>query len=104
MSNKTQLNQLSKREILESLFERQQQDNSTLNRLVLAVALAAGLKPEDVAKKFTDAVATGAFADEFNKTLHSEFEARAQKTTESESASEIVTEEAEAVEGKSDTN
>ncbi len=90
MSNKTQLNQLSKREILESLFERQQQDNSTLNRLVLAVALSAGLDAKEVAKKFTDAVATGAFADEFNKALHSEFEARAQKSsTEAEEASSL---------------
>lgn len=90
MSNKTQLNQLSKREILESLFERQQQDNSTLNRLVLAVALAAGLKPEEVAKKFMDAVATGTFADEFNKTLHSEFEARASSKAESGAVEEAV--------------
>ncbi len=87
MSNKTQLNQLSKREILESLFERQQQDNSTLNRLVLAVALAAGLDAKEVAKKFTDAVATGAFADEFNKTLHSEFEARASEKASLETES-----------------
>lgn len=73
MSNKSQLNSLSKREILESLLSRQQQDSTTMNRLVLAIALAAGLDAEMVAEKFADAAATGEFAEKFNKALDAEF-------------------------------
>ena len=73
MSNKTQLNQLSKREILESLLQRQQQDASTMNRLILAVAVALDLNPETVAQKFTDNTATSEFADKFNKALDAEY-------------------------------
>jgi 2-hydroxychromene-2-carboxylate isomerase len=91
MSNKSQLNQLSKREILESLLARQQQDNSTINRLVIAVAIAAGLDAEAVAAKFADAEVTGTFADAFNKALDIEFAKRRQNApAPQDAASEVV--------------
>jgi hypothetical protein len=93
MSNKSQLNNLSKREILESLLARQQQDMSTVNRLVLAVAAAAGLDAEAVAKMFMDAEATGAFADKFNKALGETYrsrEAEAEKDAEQSSDAAAV--------------
>lgn len=73
MSNKSQLNNLSKREILESLLSRQQQDSSTMNRLILAVAVAAGLDAESIAQKFADAAVTSEFAEKFNRALDVEF-------------------------------
>lgn len=86
MSNKSQLNNLSKREILESLLSRQQQDSATMNRLVLAIALAAGLNAEGVAQKFADAAATGEFADKFNKALDAEFTKKQQGAPKPEAA------------------
>ncbi len=95
MSNKSQLNSLSKREILESLLARQQQDSTTMNRLVLAIALAAGLDAEAVAQKFADAAATGEYAEKFNKALDSEFSKRqAQAPERSESTADAVVEAA----------
>ena len=76
MSNKSQLNQLSKREILESLLARQQQDVSTLNRLVISVAMAAGVSAESIAEKFADPNLTSDFASVFNKALDAEFQKR----------------------------
>lgn len=76
MSGKSQLNSLSKREILESLLSRQQQDVSTLNRLVVSVAMAAGLDPEVIAEKFADPNLTTDFANTFNKALDAAFQKR----------------------------
>lgn len=93
MSNKSQLNNLSKREILESLLARQQQDSSTVNRLVLALALAAGISAEALAEKFADAQATGEFAAQFNKALDAEFTKRQQTSVPADGASETSVQE-----------
>ncbi len=73
MSNKSQINQLSKREILEGLLSRQQQDNATVNRLVIALAMLSGQSPEALAKSFADSAGTADFAAQFNKALDDEF-------------------------------
>lgn len=93
MSTKSQLNNLSKREILESLLARQQQDSSTVNRLVLALALAAGISAEALAEKFADAQATGEFAAQFNKALDAEFTKRQQASAPADEANEVPAQE-----------
>lgn len=95
MSNKSQLNQLSKREILESLLQRQQQESSTLNRLVIAVAMAAGLEPEAVAAKFADSTASANFVERFNKALDEEFSKREQQAKNPREESEVLSEKQE---------
>lgn len=60
-----------------------------MNRLVLAIALAAGLDAEVVAQKFADAAATGEFAEKFNKALDAEFSKR-QKETQPAPSAEIA--------------
>ncbi|MBP9686985.1 MAG: hypothetical protein KBD66_04270, partial [Candidatus Doudnabacteria bacterium] len=82
----SQINNLSKREILESLLSRQQQDVSTLNRLVVSVAMAAGLDPEVIAEKFADPNLTTDFANTFNKALDAAFQKRNASTQGESSA------------------
>jgi hypothetical protein len=97
MSNKSQINQLSKRELVESLLARQQQDSSTMNRLILSVALAAGVEPEALAQKFADGDASRNFAERFNKALDAEFQKREQvdksaaDTTQKDGENELAT-------------
>ncbi|MBL8031364.1 MAG: hypothetical protein JNK33_03510 [Candidatus Doudnabacteria bacterium] len=93
MSNKSQLNNLSKREILESLLARQQQDSSTVNRLVLALALAAGVSAEALAEKFADGTVSGEFAARFNKALDAEFAKRQQADVSADEAGEAPAQE-----------
>ena len=63
---KSQLNNLSKRQILESLMYEQNQINATLSRLITAVARTAGLDPEKLAEHFIDDKANQEFVDKFN--------------------------------------
>jgi hypothetical protein len=63
---KSQLNNLSKRQILESLMYEQNQSNATLSRLITAVARTAGLDPEKLAEHFIDDKANQEFVDKFN--------------------------------------
>lgn|SRR3989338_7460754 len=90
MSSKSQINQLSKREILESLLSRQQQESSTLNRLIVATATAAGLEPEAIAAKFANGAAMSQFIERFNKALDEEFVKREQASKEENVSSETV--------------
>ena len=72
---KSQLNNLSKRQILESLMYEQNQSNATLSRLITAVARTAGLEPEKLAENFIDDKANQEFVDKFNigvKSKHTE--------------------------------
>jgi hypothetical protein len=72
---KSQLNNLSKRQILESLMYEQNQSNATLSRLITAVARTAGLDPEKLAANFIDDKANQEFVDQFNtgvKAKHTE--------------------------------
>ncbi len=64
--SKSQLNNLSKRQILESLMYEQNQSNATLSRLVTAVARTAGLDPEKLAEHFIDDKGNQEFIDKFN--------------------------------------
>ncbi len=68
---KNQLNNLSKRQILESLMYEQNQSNATLSRLVTAVARTAGLDPEKLAEHFIDDKANQEFIDKFNLAVKS---------------------------------
>ncbi len=63
---KSQLNNLSKRQILESLMYEQNQSNATLSRLITAVARTAGLNPETLAENFIDDKANQEFIEKFN--------------------------------------
>lgn len=66
---KSQLNNLSKRQILESLMYEQNQSNATLSRLITAVARTAGLNPEKLAEHFIDDKANQEFIDKFNSSV-----------------------------------
>ncbi len=68
---KNQLNNLSKRQILESLMYEQNQSNATLSRLVTAVARTAGLDPEKLAEHFIDDKGNQEFIDKFNLSVKS---------------------------------
>lgn len=69
--SKSQLNNLSKRQILESLMYEQNQSNATLSRLVTAVARTAGLDPEKLAEHFIDDKGNQEFIDKFNLSVKS---------------------------------
>ena len=69
--SKSQLNNLSKRQILESLMYEQNQSNATLSRLVTAVARTAGLDPEKLAEHFVDDKGNQDFIEKFNTTVKS---------------------------------
>lgn len=72
---KSQLNNLSKRQILESLMYEQNQSNATLSRLITAVARAAELDPLKLAEIFIDDKGNQEYIDTFNmqvKAKHAE--------------------------------
>ncbi len=64
--SKSQLNNLSKRQILESLMYEQNQSNATLSRLITATARAMGMDPEKLAEAFVDDKANQEFVEKFN--------------------------------------
>ena len=63
---KSQLNNLSKRQILESLMYEQNQSNATLSRLITAVARTAGVDPDVLAANFIDDKANQEYVEKFN--------------------------------------
>jgi hypothetical protein len=63
---KSQLNNLSKRQILESLMYEQNQSNATLSRLITAVARTIGAEPEKLAQMFVDDQGNQEFVEKFN--------------------------------------
>ncbi|MDQ3018491.1 MAG: hypothetical protein M3Q64_01325 [bacterium] len=63
---KSQLNQLSKRQILESLMQEQNQSNVTLSRLITAVARTAEIDPVKLAEFFIDDKGNQEFVEKFN--------------------------------------
>lgn len=73
MSSKSQLNKMSKKEILQSLVYQQQQDVSTINRMLVALARVLQVKPEDLAKNFVDQEGNRKFADELNSSMDAAF-------------------------------
>jgi hypothetical protein len=64
--SKSQINNLSKRQILESLMYEQNQSNATLSRLITAVARTAGVDAEKLAEMFIDDKANQAYVEQFN--------------------------------------
>ncbi len=66
---KSQINQLSKRQILESLYQEQNQSNVTLSRLITAVARSIDIDPVRLAEMFTDDKGNQAFVEKFNEAV-----------------------------------
>jgi hypothetical protein len=72
---KSQINNLSKRQILESLMYEQNQSNATLSRLITAVARTAGVDADKLAEMFIDDKANQDYVEKFNlavKSKHAE--------------------------------
>lgn len=69
---KSQLNNLSKRQILESLMYEQNQSNVTLSRLITAVARTSGLDPEKLAEHFIDDKANQEYVEKFNASVRAQ--------------------------------
>lgn len=70
---KSQLNNMSKKEILQSLMYEQNQSNATLSRLITAVARTANVDPEKLAEMFTQDKENQDYVEQFNaavKTIH----------------------------------
>ena len=74
---KSQINNLSKRQILESLMYEQNQSNATLSRLITAVARTAGLDADKLAEMFIDDKANQEFVEKFNLGVKEKHAARA---------------------------
>lgn len=68
---KSQLNNMSKKEILQSLMYEQSQSNATLSRLITAVARTAGLEPDKLAELFIDDKGNQEYIDKFNLAVKS---------------------------------
>ncbi len=66
---KSELNRLSKRQILESLYQEQSQGNATLSRLVTALARTMEVNPEELAKNFHDNEGNQAYIVQFNNAI-----------------------------------
>jgi hypothetical protein len=64
-----QINSMSKREILESLYHEQNQSNATLSRLFTAVARSLNIDPAKLAENFSDDKANQEYVDQFNKAV-----------------------------------
>ncbi len=71
---KSQLNNMSKKEILQSLMYEQNQSNATLSRLITAVARTAGVDATKLAEMFTQDKENQDYVESFNvavKEIHS---------------------------------
>jgi hypothetical protein len=65
----SEINKMSKRQILESLYYEQNQSTATLSRFFTAIARLQGIKPEDLAKAFAEDQANQEYVQKFNSTL-----------------------------------
>ena len=63
---KSQLNNMSKKEILQSLMYEQNQSNATLSRLITAVARTAGVDATKLAEMFTQDKENQDYVEQFN--------------------------------------
>lgn len=63
---KSQLNNMSKKEILQSLMYEQNQSNATLSRLITAVARTAGVDANKLAEMFTQDKENQEYVEKFN--------------------------------------
>jgi uncharacterized protein YdiU (UPF0061 family) len=83
MSKSSQINQLSKRQILESLMYEQNQSSVTLSRLITAVARTSGLDPVKLADMFTDDKGNQDFVETFNNAVKAKHAAKQATAMES---------------------
>jgi hypothetical protein len=65
----SELNKLSKRQILESLYYEQSQSTATLSRFFTAIARIQGINPGDLAKAFAEDEKNQEYVQKFNTTL-----------------------------------
>ncbi|MEZ4180370.1 MAG: hypothetical protein R3B41_02565 [Candidatus Doudnabacteria bacterium] len=93
---KSQLNNLSKRQILESLMHEQTQSNATLSRLITAVARTANLDPKKLSEMFVDDKGNQEYIDKFNAEVRAQHSSEHQKVTAE--TPEEKTDEAKSVE------
>lgn len=100
--SKSQLNNLSKRQILESLMYEQNQSNATLSRLITAVARTAGVDPEKLAEHFIDDKANQEYIDKFNTAVRAKHDAAHKSETKSPETSEEITQPSEHPETKTE--
>jgi prolyl-tRNA editing enzyme YbaK/EbsC (Cys-tRNA(Pro) deacylase) len=66
---KSEINKLSKRQILESLYYEQSQSTATLSRFFTAIARHQGISPEDLAKAFSADEDNHQYVEKFNQAL-----------------------------------
>ena len=90
---KSQINQLSKRQILESLYQEQNQSNVTLSRLITSVARTAGIDPIKLAELFIDDKGNQEFVDKFNAAVREKHAAAHQEPAPDAPGAGDVTEE-----------
>ena len=96
---KSQINNLSKRQILESIMYEQNQSNVTLSRLITAVARTANLDPEKLAELFIDDKGNQEFVDKFNTAVKAKHtDAHADENPVADSMEAAQSEEREAKE------
>ena len=76
---KSQLNNMSKKEILQSLMYEQNQSNATLSRLITAVARTAGVEAKKLAEMFTQDKENQSYVEEFNVAVKEMHAKRAEK-------------------------
>lgn len=69
MSKRDQLNNMSKKEILHALAYQQNQDMAAMNRFLISLAQAAGIKPEDFAKQFMNQEGNREYAEKLNAAI-----------------------------------
>lgn len=94
--SKSQLNNMSKRQILESIMYEQNQSSVTLSRLITAVARTAGLAPEKLAEMFIDDKGNQEFVEQFNNAVKAKH-AEKHPANQPENKTEVTESEEKAV-------
>ena len=89
----SELNKLSKRQILESLYYEQNQATATLSRFFTAIARIQGISAEDLAKAFAEDEKNQEYVQKFNQTLR---EMQTAKNPETDASESTMTENSEA--------
>ncbi|HYF05776.1 MAG TPA: hypothetical protein VEA59_06425 [Patescibacteria group bacterium] len=82
MSQRSQINQMSKREILQNLAHQQNQDVANINRLIIALALTLNADPKKLAECFVSLEGNQEYANKFNAALQEAFAKEREKNTE----------------------
>jgi protein-disulfide isomerase-like protein with CxxC motif len=88
MSKRDQLNNMSKKEILQALAYQQNQDMAAMNRFLIALAQAAGIKPEEFAKYFMSQDANREYAEKLNAAIDAQAQAAQSKEAPADGAAQ----------------